>query len=95
MRGKRREAKDCWSFIPGEGSNQLGWVKPLNIWSRFLAVEELPELFADVVVQQLRPHHRHEHGTNHDCYAHLSDVVSAFSHKHLTYYNAKLDKSSN
>ena len=62
---------DCCSFISGKRSNQLGRVQPLNIWSWLLAVEELPQLVTDVVVQQLRPHHRHEHGAHHDGHPHL------------------------
>ena len=41
------------------------------IRERLLAVEELPQLLAHVVVQQLRSHHRHEHRAHHDCHTHL------------------------
>ena len=46
-------------------------MEPFDIRRRLLLLEDLADLVADVVVQQLRPHHRHEHGANHDGHTHL------------------------
>merc|ERR1719234_2660151 len=45
-------------------------MEPLNIRGRLLLLEYLPNLIADVVVQQLRPHHCHEHRAHHDGHPH-------------------------
>ena len=59
------------SLVSGEGANKLSRVESLNVRSWLLLFEDLPDLVADVVVQQLRPHHRHEHRPHHDRHAHL------------------------
>ena len=60
-----------WSLVSGEGADELGRVESLNVRGRLLLFEDLPDLVADVVVQQLGPHHRHEHRSHHDRDAHL------------------------
>ena len=65
--------KNCnqWSLVSREGADKLGRMEPFDIRRRLLLLEDLADLVADVVVQQLRPHHRHEHGANHDGHTHL------------------------
>ena len=66
------ELQAGWSLVSGEGANKLCRVKPLNVGGRLLLLEDLPDLVADVVVQQLRPHHRHEHRPHHDRHPNLA-----------------------
>ena len=68
-----------WSLVSGEGANQLGRVESLNVRSRLLLFEDLTDLVADVVVQHLRPHHRHEHRPHHDGDAHLVSMIILIS----------------
>merc|ERR1719442_45532 len=55
-----------WSLVSRKGANKLSRVESLNVRSWLLLFEDLPDLVADVVVQQLRPHHRHEHRPHND-----------------------------
>ena len=81
------------SLVSGEGANKLSRVESLNVRSWLLLFEDLPDLVADVVVQQLRPHHRHEHRPHHDRHPHL--VIEMIAIRDIQPFKAALSCSHN